>query len=116
MLWATSPACTELETQVLDWLVPLGASGEISFHQNWRRGDSGHGVQRDFVRGAGGARTGDEFPAMRRMPWKAGGLYVSSRALVDRESGEIAGIGSENLRLIEVDEHFAMKPEVLARR
>jgi len=23
MLWATSPACTELETHVLDWLVPL---------------------------------------------------------------------------------------------
>src|ERR1700757_5143710 len=23
MLWATSPACTELETQVLDWLVPM---------------------------------------------------------------------------------------------
>src|SRR5215467_16328804 len=23
MLWATSPACTELETHVLDWMVPL---------------------------------------------------------------------------------------------
>ena len=23
MLWATSPACTELETLVLDWLVPM---------------------------------------------------------------------------------------------
>src|SRR6201987_2417668 len=23
MLWATSPACTELETHVLDWLVPI---------------------------------------------------------------------------------------------
>src|SRR5579871_1071095 len=23
MLWATSPACTELETHVLDWLVPM---------------------------------------------------------------------------------------------
>src|SRR5271167_1974023 len=23
MLWATSPACTELETRVLDWLVPM---------------------------------------------------------------------------------------------
>src|ERR1700675_3240857 len=23
MLWSTSPACTELETQVLDWLVPM---------------------------------------------------------------------------------------------
>ncbi len=23
MLWATSPACTELETHILDWLVPM---------------------------------------------------------------------------------------------
>src|SRR5260370_8306320 len=23
MLWSTSPACTELETHVLDWLVPM---------------------------------------------------------------------------------------------
>ena len=31
MLWATSPACTEVETHVLDWLVQmLRPSGEVS--------------------------------------------------------------------------------------
>src|SRR3974390_2714795 len=30
MLWATSPACTELETHVLDWLLPpAGRAGNV---------------------------------------------------------------------------------------
>src|ERR1700680_1008515 len=42
MLWATSPACTELETNVLDW---LGHSvcwcPKFSSHKRWGRGSGG---------------------------------------------------------------------------
>ncbi len=41
MLWATSPACTELETHVLDWLVVmLGLPQDVPFDQHRRRCDS----------------------------------------------------------------------------
>ncbi len=33
MLWATSPACTELETHVLDWLVFNARSAKLNFSQ-----------------------------------------------------------------------------------
>ena len=47
MLWSTSPACTELETHVLDWLVPmLGLAGEISVVEYRRRSDSRHRFER----------------------------------------------------------------------
>ncbi len=58
MLWSTSPACTELETHVMDWLVTmLGLPGEVPlFQQRWRS-DSGYGFQRSTMRSAGGSRT-----------------------------------------------------------
>ncbi len=62
MLWSTSPACTELETHVMDWLVAMlglpekflssntgggGAAGSVRFHPNpflagEGRNDCGH--------------------------------------------------------------------------
>ena len=67
MLWATSPACTELETHVLDWLVHmLGSAAEISFHQQRRRRDPGHGFERFAVRAAGGAGAGHELRQQSR--------------------------------------------------
>ena len=43
--------------------------------------------------------------------------YTSSQAHSSLEKGaQIAGIGRDNLRLIEVDENFAMRPEALARQ
>ena len=47
MLWATSPACTELETHVLDWLVEmLGLPDSFRSDRRRRRRDPGHGLQR----------------------------------------------------------------------
>ena len=59
MLWATSPACTELETHVLDWMVDMLGLPE-QFKSSGRRGrrDPGHRFQRRAVRPAGRARTG----------------------------------------------------------
>src|SRR6266404_2378649 len=42
MLWATSPACTELETHVLDWLVPL-----LGLPEKFLSTSSGGGVIQD---------------------------------------------------------------------
>ncbi len=84
MLWATSPACTELETHVLDWLVHmLDLPREISFHQQRRRSDPGHCFERFAMRPAGGAGAGDKFRQQRaRLRWKAGGLHFVAGTLV----------------------------------
>ena len=43
--------------------------------------------------------------------------YTSSQAHSSLEKGaQVAGIGRDNLRLIEVDQNFAMRPEALARQ
>ncbi len=48
MLWSTSPACTELETHVLDWLVPmLGLPDKFL-----SRSDAGGGVIQDTASSA----------------------------------------------------------------
>src|SRR5215467_11402863 len=42
MLWATSPACTELETHVLDWLVTA-----LALPEKFRSSSTGGGVIQD---------------------------------------------------------------------
>src|SRR6266513_3368827 len=42
MLWATSPACTELETHVLDWMVPM-----LGLPEKFLSTNSGGGVIQD---------------------------------------------------------------------
>ena len=55
MSWSTSPACTELETHVLDWLVDL-LGLPVAFR---RGGDSGQRVVRHLVRHDRGPRARD---------------------------------------------------------
>ena len=64
MLWATSPACTELETLVLDWLVGAGLP-DRSVHGRRRRRDPGHRLLRRPVRDPG-ARERDTANRPRR--------------------------------------------------
>ncbi len=47
MLWATSPACTELETHVLDWLVPM-----LGLPEKFLSTSSGGGVIQDTASSA----------------------------------------------------------------
>src|SRR5208283_2861598 len=47
MLWSTSPACTELETHVLDWLVPA-----LGLPEKFRSTSSGGGVIQDTASNA----------------------------------------------------------------
>jgi aromatic-L-amino-acid decarboxylase len=117
MLWATSPACTELETHVLDWLV-----GMLGLPERFRSSSSGGGVIQDTASSASlcallaGRERATGFRANET--GSGGGLtaYASSQAHSSIEKAvKIAGIGRENLRLVELDESFAMRPDALAR-
>lgn len=117
MMWATSPACTELETHVLDWLADM-----LGLPARFRSSGPGGGVIQDTASSA----TLCALIAARERS-SGGGVnehggdgrltaYTSTQAHSSIEKAvKIAGIGRQNLRLIEVDEQFAMRPEALAK-
>ncbi|MGH9475894.1 MAG: pyridoxal-dependent decarboxylase [Terriglobales bacterium] len=121
MLWATSPACTELETHVLDWLVEM-----LALPEGFLSTGAGGGVIQDTAssaalcallaarerstRGAGN----DQGLAAAGQPLIA---YASTQAHSSIEKAvTIAGLGRQHFRRIEVDENFALRPEALARQ
>ncbi len=111
MLWQTSPAATELETRVLDWLrrmigLPPGFAGVIQDSASsatlcallvareratgWRVNEEGLGAVGPLA------------------------VYTSEEAHSATEKGlKIAGFGRRNLRKIPVDDRFAMVPAAL---
>jgi aromatic-L-amino-acid decarboxylase len=117
MLWATSPACTELETHVLDWLVEL-----LGLPDRFMSLGAGGGVIQDSASSAVlcallAAReratdgTSNKAGVNRRLT-----VYASTQAHSSIEKAvRIAGIGSDALRFVEVDEDFAMRPDELER-
>ena len=118
MLWSTSPACTELETHVLDWLVPM-----LGLPQHFLSSSSGGGVIQDTASSSSlCAMLAGRERATNYLSNKKGCdgrlvAYTSTQAHSSIEKDvRIAGIGVENLRLIEVDENFAMRPDALRRR
>jgi aromatic-L-amino-acid/L-tryptophan decarboxylase len=118
MLWATSPACTELETHVLDWLVTM-----LGLPQKFLSTGSGGGVIQDTASSASlCAMLAARERATNHLSNRRGCggklvAYASNQAHSSIEKAAmIAGIGIDNLRLIEVDERFAMQPEVLGRQ
>jgi len=118
MLWATSPACTELETHVLDWLV-----GMLGLPDRFLSRGAGGGVIQDT---ASSATLCALLAARERATGFAANetgcdgrltAYASAQAHSSIEKAvAIAGLGRRNLRLIEVDEHHAMRPDSLARQ
>ena len=117
MLWATSPACTELETHVLDWLVDMLDLPEI-----FKSTGAGGGVIQDTASSAtlcalvaarekasNGNINETGFDGTLR-------VYTSSQSHSSIEKAvKIAGIGKHNLRSIAVDNEFAMRPSELRR-
>jgi aromatic-L-amino-acid decarboxylase len=118
MLWATSPACTELETHVLDWLVDM-LDLPAAFAS---RGPGGGVIQdtassatlcallaaRESATGGAGNRQGVDARLV---------AYASSQAHSSVEkAARIAGLGSDKLHVVDVDSRWAMRPEALARR
>ncbi|MFO7664512.1 MAG: pyridoxal-dependent decarboxylase [Chloroflexota bacterium] len=118
MLWLTSPACTELETHVLDWLVEM-----LGLPASFLSTNSGGGVIQDTASTA-------TLTAMVAARERATGFssnewgndarlraYTSTQAhsSVEKAAG-IAGIGRQNIRPIAVDEDYAMRPDELAQQ
>ena len=118
MLWATSPACTEVETHVLDWLI-----GMLGLPGKFLSSNTGGGVIQDTASSASlcallaGRERATNFMSNHRGCDGKLVAYTSSQAHSSIEkSVKIAGLGLNNLRLIEVDENFAMRPEALSRQ
>lgn len=116
MLWATSPACTELETHVLDWLVEM-----LDLPRKFLSTNTGGGVIQDTASSSSlcallaARERATNYASNERGCDGTLVAYTSKQAHSSLEKGAaIAGIGRDNLRLIETDEKFAMKPEVLA--
>src|SRR6202162_3353021 len=118
MLWSTSPACTELETHVLDWLVHM-----LGLPEKFLSSSTGGGVIQDTASSAAlCALLAARERATGYLSNKKGcnGKLVAYASTQTHSSLEkaamIAGIGVENLRLIEVDQNLAMRPDALARQ
>jgi aromatic-L-amino-acid decarboxylase len=115
MLWATSPACTELETLVLDWLVDM-----LGLPERFLSSSPGGGVIQDSASGASlcallaARERRSEFATNARGVSGRMTAYTSTQAHSSIEKAMmVAGLGRENLRTIDVDETFAMRPERL---
>jgi aromatic-L-amino-acid decarboxylase len=116
MSWVTSPACTELETHMLDWLAEmLGLPEKFMSHTN------GGGVIQDTASNA----TLSALLAARERSTNFRSndhgledelvVYASTQSHSSIEKAvKIAGLGKNNLRLIDVDGQFAMRPELLS--
>ena len=111
MLWSTSPACTELETLVLDWM-----AGLLGLPERFRSGGAGGGVIEDSASGA-------TLCALLAARWRTAGdgpfdtlcAYTSTQAHSSIEKAmRIAGLPPGHLRMIEVDDAFALRPDALA--
>ena len=118
MLWATSPACTELETHVLDWLVEM-----LGLPEKFSSRSTGGGVIQDTASSSSlcallaARERATNFSSNERGCDGRLVAYTSAQAHSSLEkAAKVAGIGRANLRLIEVDENFAMRPEILAAR
>ena len=116
MLWATSPACTELETHVLDWLADMAG-----LPARFKSSGLGGGVIQDSASSAvlcallaareraTGFQTNESGCTGQLVAYTSPHAHSSVEKAV-----KIAGLGRRNLRLIEADEHCAMRPEALA--
>jgi len=118
MIWATSPAATELETRVLDWLAEM-----MQLPESFRSSSSGGGVLQDTASSAAltavvaAREKASAFSTNKNGITRKMTAYLSSQTHSSLEKAiKIAGIGYENIRLVEVDDNFAMKPETLKQQ
>jgi aromatic-L-amino-acid/L-tryptophan decarboxylase len=115
MSWATSAACTEVETLMLDWMAEL-----LGLPERFRSGGDGGGV----IQGSASEATLCAMLAARQRA--TGGAvnthgvpgdlvaYASSQAHSSIEKGvRIAGIGTDRLHVVAHDDTFAMRVDAL---
>ena len=116
MLWLTSPACTELETHVMDWLVEM-----MDLPRKFLSSGAGGGVIQDSASSGvlcallAARERASDFGVNRHGGTGKLIAYCTAQthSSVDKAM-MISGLGLENLRKIAVDETFAMRPEALA--
>jgi aromatic-L-amino-acid decarboxylase len=115
MLWSTSPACTELETHVLDWLIPM-----LGLPDKFLSTSAGGGVIQDTASSASlcallaARERSTEFASNRKGCDGKLVAYCSTQTHSSVEKAmKIAGMGSDNLRAIAVDENFALRSGAL---
>jgi aromatic-L-amino-acid decarboxylase len=118
MLWATSPACTEVETHVMDWMVDL-----LGLPAQFKSSGKGGGVIQDAASSAllcsllsareraTGFKSNTEGCDPKLIAYTSPHAHSSVEKAV-----KIAGLGRSHLRFVEVDGTFAMKPESLRRQ
>ena len=115
--WVTSPACTEVETLMLDWMQEL-----LDLPDRFRSTtETGGGVFQ-------GTASEATLVAILSARWRATGsavnhdgdttrlvAYSTSQAHSSIEKGlRIAGIGTDRIRTVAHDDSFAMRPDALA--
>ncbi len=115
MLWTTSPAATELETHVLDWLAEM-----TGLPAAFRSTASGGGVIQDSASSATLVATiaarerATDFEANRAGTSGRLTAYTSTQGHSSVEKAvKVAGLGSDQLRTVAVDDTFAMRPDAL---
>ncbi|MGQ8335891.1 pyridoxal-dependent decarboxylase [Sunxiuqinia sp. A32] len=115
MLWATSPACTELESHVLDWLVDM-----MNLPSHFKTTEKGGGVIQDTASNAALCAILAAREQKTNFETNKTGInqnltaYISTQTHSSVEKGmKVAGLGTDNLRKIEVDENMAMIPSKL---
>lgn len=116
MMWATSPACTELETHVLDWVAKM-----LNLPGHFLSTSRGGGVIQESASSAALCAVLAAREQATQYQSNEVGLdgrltaYCSTQAHSSIEKAvKIAGLGRERLRLIDVDRDFAMRPDALA--
>ena len=118
MLWSTSPACTEVETQVLDWLVHA-----LGLPDKFLSTSAGGGVLQDTASSAALVALVAARERATQFASDAHGLAKTARTITCytsdqahssiEKSARLAGIGKEFLRLIPVDATGAMRVDLL---
>lgn len=117
MLWATSPACTELETHVLDWLARA-----LDLPEGFRSDSEGGGVIQDTASSAtlcallAARERISEGRANREGAPVDLVVYASAEAHSSLDkAARIAGIGDQRVRKVPVDAEGRMEPTALER-
>ena len=115
MIWATSPSATELETRVLDWLTDM-----MGMPEKFKSTSTGGGVIQDTASTSAltaviaARERATKFQSNKTGIQQKLVAYISTQTHSSLEKAiKITGIGSENLRLIDVDEKFAMRTDLL---
>ena len=118
MLWLTSPACTELETHVLDWIVDM-----LGLPKKFGSKADGGGVIQDSASSAtlcavlAARERATRFNAKESGPNGRLMAYCSTETHSSLDKAcAIAGIGTKNLRKIATDDSLAMDPAALTEQ